>query len=269
MEKLVLNGCSMTADYMSYKNREAEMGLGKYLGYCHNEKKYIEIEWEYTEPHKTPDVIMAEAYGMQPVNLSTPGAGNKQIFNKTVDYIMNNDDIGFVAVCWTVFTRMDLECQIPNAENTDYTTLLFSEYRDCQKNKDELRTERYELWKTLHRNGLIFMEKDVNDFYRYSILLTNLCENLGIPLVQASSIVTTPATKKFLRYFIEHPMMDKIDHENFYGWPLAWELGGKALFDPFIKEHNVLSQYDGHPNARGHEIMAENLMQFIEEREII
>ena len=52
---------------------------------------------------------------------------------------------------------------------------------------------------------------------------------------------------------------DKINVNNFIGWPMFNELGGFSLAHKVMKARDRISELDSHPNKQGHERIAEFL----------
>lgn len=264
-KELVVSGCSMVADYVNSRNMLSKKGWKGYRYYDKNKKKYINAEWEYKEPFPIVVDILSEKYNMKPVDLAFPGSGNKQIYNRTMNYILeNNKNIELVIVCWSSFTRIDFEVKINN--NYEYKTLIYREYDKLSEiNKETVHSSFYDCWMFLEKIGHIFPERDVNDFYRYSITLDKICYAYGIECIQCSSIrpfMHGNLSKKI----ILHPLFGEINSFNFYGWPIFPFLGGKTLCDT---NNNIISKFDTHPNKKGHIHMANNLDNFIKERGIL
>jgi len=258
----------MVADYAAYHNELNDNGLDKYQSMDSETLDNVLLTWERCDPWPTPTKLLAKQYDMKPVDLSFPGSGNKQIFNKLSDYVINNHSkIGLVVACWSSFTRIDFETRRRMIPHNDYQSIVFHSY-DKQASL-HLMTERIqEIWSILYDDGYIFPERDIADFYRFSYLLDNLCSSHDIECVQCASIVTWPYDNKFVAKFIGNPMMEKINHINFWGWPILYELGGKPLFDSEKMELRI-SKQDGHPNAAGHQFMANRLIEFIDSRGIL
>lgn len=254
----------MVADYIHYRNEIAKHGNPKYPVRNVHTNEWHDTIWEYEKPHPTPSKLMADYYGMNEVNLAFPGSGNKQIFYKLSDYVIkNHKKIGLVVACWSSFTRVDLETNQQMLPANDYQSIVFSEYRDSERVKREVN-DRYPLWKMLWNHGHMFYQKDIDAFYRYSILLDSICKQYGIECVQGASIITYPTSDDFNKYFIEHPMLSEVNHINFYGWPVFWDMGGRSIYD--FNEKHFVSEHDQHPNAKGHEVVANRLIEFIDSR---
>ena len=283
-KEIVLSGCSQMANYIDYHNRNNEWGNHYYPVYDKVQDKYISKKWENIDPWPIPVEILAKKYDMIPVDLAYPGSGNKQIYQKLLDYVyLNHKNIGLVVACWSSFSRIDFDTKEevigskkrpgPDYDSNRYwQTLTFNDYENTTRNKEILyfRTdEPYEIWKSLYYYGTIFPEKDIDDFFRYSVTLDLICKEYNIECVQCASIRTEAInnSSKLLKYFINHPMYYKINEMNFYGWPMYKSLGGDCTYSCMVG--HCINEYDPHPNKIGHELIANQLINFIEERNIL
>ena len=271
-KELVVSGCSMTSDYVNYKNIEHKKGATTNINFDYDSpnNKVIEEEWKYIEPFPVLGDFLAENYKMKHVNLSFPGSGNRQIFNKAFDYVMENKNrIGFLVVCWTGFTRIDHFTNYKNLQGNRYHTLIFAEYKDSDFNKMMLR-KHYPVWKMLWDQKFINAEGDISDFYRYALTIQNICEYFSIPCVQCASIITYPDTLEIVNTFINHKLHNDIDDTRFYGWPIFYSIGGENLFffDIESNEYKV-TKHDGHPNKKAHQEVSKKLIKFIDQGNLL
>jgi len=266
MKELVLSGCSMTADYITHRNKLKSLGDG-YHGFDESLQKYIPMEWKILHRHSIPVEIIGKHFGLKPIDLSNPGSGNLQIYNRLADYVMRNHrNIDLVIACWSSFMRCDLETCRGSIINPEYTTLIYSDYKEYHRSVEDLR-DKHHIWKMLIDHGFLFAKKDIDQFFRNSIALDALCKSYDIELVQCASIMTAPLPSGFIATFIDHPLHAEINKMNFYGWPIFWDLGGKGLFN-FLNNEGFISEFDKHPNKRGHELVSKKLIDFICERGI-
>lgn len=267
-KEALICGCSMVADYVTFKNRLFDRGFKKYLGVDEYTQDKKLIEWEKQEPWPTPIDTISKEFDMKPMNLSFPGSGNLQIYEKLADYIITNyKHIGLVVACWTSFARLDYETAWTNVYGNKYQTMRFYNYDIDSPQNESYLNKKIDFWKELHRQGQIFYQKDIDMFYRNSIALDAICKNFGIELIQAKSILTYPFSKNQLYYYLNHPMYSQINKINFYGWPCYFELGGKPLIHDI--NENTINKNDKHPNANGHQKMAQLLIDLIKDRGIM
>ena len=262
----------MVSDYIHYRNILFDRNIQRnYKGFDVDTNEWKKIEWVKMKPWPTPGDIMSKHYDMKLVSLAYPGSGNEQIYNKLAEYVIeNHKSIGIVVACWTSFSRKDFAVnyeRAPLGDNTKhYQTMVYNHFVDHESNKNYLN-DQYDNWLTLVKLDHIYPEREVDDFYRYSIALDLICKNYGIELVQCASIITWPYQESAIKYFIDHPLMPQVNRVNFYGWPIFYELGGNHLM-LHGKEH-CISEYDGHPTEATHKYMANTLIDFIDQRGIL
>ncbi len=256
MKELVFGGCSMVADYVSYRNEHT-----LYPVFNSDLKKYENAVWEQMKPFPTVANILADYYNLKCIDYSYPGSGNKRIYNQLADHVMQHpNQVEMVVACWTTFPRMDFETK------SGYESLVYRTYKDTDLNKHSIQHKFYPLWKEMHDCGFVFEQKDINDFFRYSISLDSICKQREIKLVQCFSLMTSDYPENNISDFIMHPSLNEIDLENFYGFPGFHILNGKALanFRHDDKEKYYITKYDGHCSEQGHQEMANRLIGFID-----
>ena len=56
------------------------------------------------------------------------------------------------------------------------------------------------------------------------------------------------------------------EQTNIWGWPFERELAGTHMNSEFTEEH-IISEKDKHPNAHGHEVIANEYFELIESDE--
>ena len=216
--------------------------------------------------------LLAEKLDMDCVNLAQSGMGNEFIYTTLLRYITktNKDKIGLVIPAWTQCQRKDF--QIKNYWNNQ----------------------------RIDPDGDVFswMRRSLDTYLNFQIL----CERYNLPYMQvqmlspyidwlngllpAESDTSYPKgfrhtypgdeerdNKKLIEMIAKYDNL--INQKKFLGWPLSHEYGGYSLQKKLIgirsKEAGVfrtfnldtmISNLDHHPNAKGHEKIAE----FIYER---
>ena len=217
----------------------------------------LEVNWP-----KWPE-ILAKKLDMDCVNLGKSGAGQEFIYTSLLDYITNPQKdisrIGLVIPAWS-------QCQ----------------RKDFQKGWGGRWTNR-----RLDVDGDIFSW--VNRSLKYMLSLQILCERYNLPYKQTqminlfSDVLTgmRPGDRevkegiypkdykilyngnakkdkqKILKMVSDYE--DKINVNNFIGWPMFNELGGFSLSHKVMKAKDKISELDSHPNKQGHERIAEFL----------
>ena len=217
----------------------------------------LEVDWP-----KWPE-ILAKKLDMDCVNLGKSGAGQEFIYTSLLEYITNPQKdisrIGLVIPAWS-------QCQ----------------RKDFQRGWGGRWTNR-----RLDVDGDIFSW--VNRSLKFMLSFQILCERYNLPYKQTQMInlfsdvlsglrpgdlevkegvypkdykmpYTGNAEKdkqKILKMISDYE--DKINVNNFIGWPMFNELGGFSLSHKVMKAGDHVSELDSHPNKRGHERIAEFL----------
>ena len=255
---LLVSGCSMTdKNFVSEINPEIDTSFPKW-----------------------PELI-AKKLDMDCINLGKCGAGNDYIYSTLLEKILEKkDQIGLVIPAWSQCQREDYQEYNKWEPLRVYTNgdvfgwlkkslrYFISLQAVCERYnipyKQLQMIPLYESWLAgLGKADLeIFQNKDNSDYkWRY----------------------TYPGNKKKDREKLQKIVMDfepYINVKNFMGWPTIKALGGftvekrviktqishtvdtaKSIVNDF-KRDVILSEWDHHPNAKGHEQIAE----FIYER---
>ena len=260
-KELVVSGCSYIGDYVREQNEYLVKDKKHDIHFVIDGKIYSE-KWNYIEPFALLDYHLGEYLDLKPVNLGTSGSSNKQIFETSVDYIgKNHNKIKLFIVSWTCFKRMGF---MNDYRPKSYETVFYNYGPINQEdvNCDKPLLNNGSFTKQLFDLGFIDVKFDVDYFYRCSYLLEKLCESYDIRLVQGFSFRST--THPIL---LEHPYVSRINLDNFYGFPGDLLIGGTPLFSR--DQEYTLTKNNLHPNELGHKKTAENLINFIEERNIL
>jgi len=265
MKKILLvSGCSMADKYFkSATNPE------------------IDTSWS-----KWPE-LLAKKLDMDCINLGTSGAGNEYIYSSLLEQIIQNKDkIGLVIASWSQCHREDFQewnrwKHIRVSANGDVFGWLKKSLRYMISL--QIVCERYNIpYKQIQMIPLyyswlcgltksdeeVFRNKDKPDFkFRYTYpgekeKDTKKCQKILMnfePYINVENFIGWPTTDKMGGYTIEeatlirkniNPTKTKrqavIRQDEWY----------KKFRNEFIKEL-VISEWDQHPNAKGHEKIAE------------
>ena len=256
-KKLVVAGCSMTANYVKMRNN-----LYDKTYFIRNMKTWVKITWNHIEEFPTLVDVLAEKYDMKPVNLSISGSSNEFIFYNAIDYVAENyKRIGFFSMNWTNMNRWNT---ITTQNNTNKYTSVYAH----QNFPVGRRGVHDALIGAMDSIGAFDVQTKVTEDMRYMFLFQEFMDYYDIPYVQSSSLVSTfdsLSCSKTAEIMLKAPYTEKIDNSKFYGWPIHHDLGGDHLC------HNVdsITSGDKHPNEEGHIQMAERLMKFIEENNLM
>ena len=227
--------------------------------------------------------LLAEKLGMECINLGFSGAGNNYIYSTLLEEIIRTpkNEIGLILAAWSQVNREDYQVREKNYGRT------FA-FQDKFDNNMVWKNKR------IGRQGDVFYW--IKDLLRYYISFESLCKNHDLPYKQFQMInpfegylnglsktdfeivnnLDNPSFEK--RYMYQPKTKDDrlecfklpieyekfIDTENFIGWPTIWSTGGYAIEEKTLmsdKRHNIkeliISDYDYHPNAKGHQKISE------------
>ena len=124
--------------------------------------------------------------------------------------------------------------------------------------------------------------KLANEHLRNIFMLDQLSKHNNIPIYHmqgASSFIpeiegvalSRKRHIKYLQAFVDSKYFNILDKQtNIYGWPFYQELGGFAIDQIFKQDgpdQDILSDKDKHPNAHGHEVIANEYFELIESDE--
>ena len=153
------------------------------------------------------------------MNLGSSGAGNYEIYSRTVDAISSQKNIGLVVVMWSEFPRVDFEVDLRNFKaEKDPTKNKFGFMSYLRLYKGKTRYPVYfenfhpEKVLTSERKGIITIDSKgrkvvtpswkyklseisglkkiknnysgINAFIRYAYSIQSICDNENIPLIQ-------------------------------------------------------------------------------------
>ena len=150
------------------------------------------------------------------MNLGSSGAGNYEIYSRTVDAISSQKNIGLVVVMWSEFPRVDFEVDMRDFEVNSKNKFGFMSYMRLHKGKtrDPVYYENCHPEKllTTERKGIVRIDNKgkkvvipswkyklseisvlkkinnnysgINAFMRYAYSIQSICDNENIPLIQ-------------------------------------------------------------------------------------
>ncbi len=208
-----------------------------------NPSKYVNPEFPLW-----PEVL-ANKLGMKYLNVGRGGSGNEFIYNRMIDALIEEDNIGFAVCSWSHFDRVDFAKHTIklNPENdTPFRSSL----------PEHLRIKRQEVLNVMYKHDMVDGMWNFEKSLRWMLAFQNHCESLNIPYIQAQSFYPT-YQNNYPRSLLEHPIYDYIKEKHFIGWPLYKEMGGFTLSDKISNKLRVNYPVDMHPNQEGHELIAD------------
>ena len=203
------------------------------------------------------------------INTANSGAGNTEIFNKTLDELIFNKNIKLVIVMWSEFQRMDFEVDMSyefkagsprNKKSSWYTEkgiqILYQNMHPIRvTNESEQGLDqwprmtngraskepkwKWEMCKLFRERNFDSLKTGINKMLRLSFTIQELCEKRNIPLLQC--LGTEPVIgvggsedrhgilKNACEWIVDHPYFDFIDKKKFIGWPMLRPLGGFSM----------------------------------------
>lgn len=162
------------------------------------------------------------------------------------------------------------------------------------------RIRRHALfWQTLTISGFHNVEGLLCDSLRYMHMLQEFLKSNHLPYIfsQGIPLITQPechsvsidSTRKnddgtsniivriqekpntyMPRIMMNTPKFDLIDEENFVGWPLIENIGGRCMHEYLHRMEKTnhqfrVGQWDDHPNVEGHKLIADKIHEAIQE----
>lgn len=225
--------------------------------------------------------ILGNHLGMPVVNLGKSGMGNDYILAVSMKYILDNHkDIGLVAIAWSqgsrhmVYDKHHFNPSVwlegdPNDWNTKPKNPGYRFYENPYSHSQYLMN-----WLN-SRDELDLISKR---YVRHVYTLQRLCEELNLKYIFAAALNPLQLyewqflddfdAQKELRQFTKVDNFYDINTNNFIGWPVQEELGGKHLthgpeFQPYGKNR---VPNDPHPDENGQKIIAQQYRDHYESR---
>lgn len=202
-------------------------------------------------------IPLADMLDMDVVNVGAPGRGNEFIYNKIIDQLSFEKNIGLAIVMWSEHTRWDFAAggtlRIDPSIKGKYLSKLM---------KNPSRKKVVDMF--LERN-MASTEYNFLKTLRWFNAFQNYCECNNIPYMQCSAF--NVLDKNVISTIIDHPVFYKINKNNFYGWPIFHQIGGFNMsdklneVDPEMKKLRI-SDEDNHPNVEGHKFIAKLLYDY-------
>lgn len=216
---------------------------------------------------KWPELV-ANNVGMDCDNYGESGSSNFSIIRNFTEVLAEKDDIGVIIILWTSPLRHDF------ALKTFKPNLYSGRARRRAKPEYHQNIETA-YWQAIHANENILAEI-YTLFFKQVQTIHALCAKLKIPIISAKGFNIDGSMDGFSKNFVYkiskiwHDCIMSDTSESFnqnqiIGWPFIKDFGGsnmiQMLEDRFPVEKFQVGNHDPHPNAFGHEFIAE---QFID-----
>ena len=225
----------------------------------------LECNWP-----KWPE-LLAKKLGMKAINLGLSGHGFEYIYQSILRNI-NIKDIGLVVVGWTKASRRDYYDWDKKNNKEIWQNALWDQYGHNRYFIDRMMMYYYSLQQVCESLGIKYKQVQMINSHESA---TWYDPDVHIEENDLTSYVWPQAKGKVLTmkdhyaHMDKHPLYEKIKEENFIGWPGTRFLGGYNM-QSILEHHNTdiagdnvsncfISKVDKHPNAYGHELMADHL----------
>ena len=256
----------------------------------HNYKSSNHPEIDTSWP-KWPQ-IFAEEHGYEYINVGRSGAGNDYISNSIIDTVTDYPETKLVLILWSGWERLNFYGRFfnPHSMNTESIEHRLNRYKDNPEQVAILKHWYYkkvklQKWEEMSEKAreIVTVENLVDRNLRIMYQTLEFLEHKNIKYIFVSadygmnwligrrSFISDPQRKinhhnlkKLLDYMLDHRYFDLLDTQNFWGFPMFKELGGKSAYKlpefwtpsgPNLEY--IISKYDTHPNAKGQEKFAE------------
>lgn len=274
-DTIITGGCSFSANYVQQSNGNPPVQWT----YDAKTNKRTQWKWEYQEPFAIWPDIIAKHQRLRLLNTASSGYGNDAIFHKTIDTIFQNRHRArLVVVMWSNWLRKDIQ-----TGKSQWTPSTFNK---------GMSTTRMQYFSALYGIGAMSPYACIDYFFRYCLLLTEICRSLDIKLVmcQGTSFIKSPTKmpeywnlygindqekqinqqfmKDAIAYFIDHHSFDVVEQQNhLIDWPLFKQIGGQTFQDLINSDKTKyrLSDRDSHPNEKAHQMYAQKIIEKINE----
>ena len=211
-------------------------------------KFYNTWPWHVAQELKIPQLVN-EAQG---------GGSNDRIFRKTIDYVRNyksNPKELLVIVAWTTYERFELPVAVERKHDNGYTEWesLDVEYTSMLMNSKPNVTDKLML--DYHMNRTMLNSSKVNSykFFNLQWLLKQVCDNLGIKLLQT--------------YALDNPEFVKGTPEANIKWldaisPYPISFTRQLMEVEHLEDVRAPMR---HPNEQGHKLLATNIVKHLQQ----
>lgn len=257
--KLFANGCSFTFGGGLYQNHNDDpQGMTPFSTGVRNQERL-----RVTYPG-----ILKEKFGSDRlVNYAISGGSNERIVRTTLDFFYDLLDRGedvteyLALIQWTEIVRTEFNIDNywyyfhPMGSAHDIGTGLREIPEPANDKLLALRGEVY--YKNLQSN-----QKDVSDFLTQVTVLGNFFKLHNIPYLFYSHVNTFLWVKE-----VENVQAVNTRINKNFNW-LNGSLEASILLKMLTREMQI-SKHDAHPNQQGHQLIANNIYNWITERKLI
>ena len=266
-KKLIISGCSYTANYAKIQKLEEFPIWGE---------------------------VLADNLDMELVDLSQCGFGNRAIYTTLVEKMVVEKNVGLVVAMWSEFQRMSWYIDPDSLDHAGREKIGVSfrnpwmcflperivkdanwhdQFYKPPGINPKKKSTKYELSKMIGNRELDSIRAGSVQSLGYIFAFQSICENMDIPYLQMQGCRAVMGrdtrtnrrnSKQLAKYIIGSPYLNKIN-DNFIGWPVVESIGGYC-FDSLLTHTDHwdasatrISREDTHPNAAGHKLLSKVL----------
>ena len=206
------------------------------------------------DPYPYWPEILANKLNMKCINVGRGGKGNEFIYNHMIDTLCVTKQVGLAVCVWSQVDRWDFHKWTFKVNPKNFHPLKGFNTTIAQLHQKVMDA-------IFEHGGLADGAHNLMKSVRWYHAFQNHCELHSIPYLQMQAF---HPTESIMKEFLDCPQVDLINDDKFIGWPMYRELGGGTMWDELDKVDpnrvNLrVSKEDLHPNAEGHEYMAEIL----------
>ena len=227
-------------------------------------KVYPEIDCSFP---KWPEVL-GNKLGYNVVNLGLSGNSNDRIFKMTQDYVVNNK-VDMICALWTQSTRLNVH----DMQNCNWNYVTRS--GDAGQSLKIFNIEKF--LNIVENDGKDNYLKLANEHLRNIYMLDQLCTYKNIPAYHMQGCKSfipdddegwEKRHRNYYNAFIHSKYFNLLENssERIWGWPFYEELGGVSISEYYYrkgKQDHIISKKDTHPNAKGHQVIADKFIEII------
>lgn len=225
--------------------------------------------------------LFADRLGLSVQNLGRCGASNQWIYDSIVEPLLDDHQnvecvVLGMSEAWrfTIFKRFNvnaLSSLLIDDRHLDDISLnmkTFNEY---------LMVENVITSGAKHEHA--YLKLIIDDYISNVIKIQKLCRTLNVKLVMTSlfgplwygsfqtlakhyGIELKMTRQKMISKFVNNTRFFDVDPKSFMGWPMFPELKGFSVQQEVYNKNLRIGHYDGHPNAQGHELIAQAYYDF-------
>jgi len=218
---------------------------------------------------------LADKLDMECVNLGKASMGQEYMVAKLLDTLISEKNIGLIVIMWSEWQRLDFQFR-PGKGTNGWVNL--------HPHRDNFEVERY----PINREARIALLEHNNVIsatmrsLRFFLMAQELIKDIPYLMIQGCNPlcdvlylhpesdnvdwqIVAQMRNKSIKQIINSPISDRINENNFIGWPIFEDIGGYYL-DNYLDEIDPerikyrISENDSHPNGLGHEIISEEIL---------